>query len=100
MKLKPKANRVILKEKVIEHKSEGGIILSSDSSIMNDVQEMLFAEVIAIGDGITINGVIQPMECKVGETVYYNPRQGVKFTFGGQELILLRDNEVAFGVEL
>jgi chaperonin GroES len=92
MNLIPKNDRVTLKEVHIEQKSKGGIIIATPDKDL----EYYTGEVVAVGRGKYINGSLEPTECKVGDIVLFNPRQATPFTFEGESLLTIRDNEISY----
>jgi chaperonin GroES len=68
--MKPLSSHVLIEKKIPETKSAGGIILppnAADTSVNTD-----FGTALAIGPGRYENGVLIPMNVKVGDTVAYS----------------------------
>lgn len=85
----PFANRVLIRRADPVTKSKGGILLSEAS-------ECNFGEVVAVGEGLTLNnGVHRPTAVKVGETVLLPGYAGVKLRMAGdQEFWVYRDDDI------
>lgn len=95
---KPLGDRVLLSEldKPVET-TAGGIIIP-DSVKQESVKT---ARVESIGPGIyTQNGVLIPMNVKVGDEVIIPPyNQGMEVTIGGNKYILLRESEILMVIQ-
>lgn len=98
MKLKPLSDRVLFEEIAVEQVSAGGIIIATDSNILNDNLELLTGKVVAVGEGKIIEGGGLPIkpEVSTGDLILYNPRQALKFTYAGKEYLSLRANEIPY----
>lgn len=94
MKLKPIADRVVLKHLDAEEKTKGGIILSAGAK--EKPQE---AEVLAVGPGSIVDGTLIPMEVKVGNKVIYSKYAGTEVKIDGQEYIIVRKDDILAIVE-
>jgi len=79
MKIRPLADRVIIKPAPAEEKTKGGLVLP-DTAKEKPVQ----GEVIAVGPGRTTDdGTHIPMEVKVGDRVRYGKYPGTEVTIEG-----------------
>jgi len=67
MKLKPLADKVVLKSVEVEEKTKGGLILTTASQ-----EAPSFAEVIAVGPGGIVDGKEVAMTVNVGDKVVCN----------------------------
>jgi chaperonin GroES len=95
MSLKPLGDRLIVKATQAEEKTAGGIVLPDSAQTKPQA-----GEVIAIGPGKQLdNGKIVPMDVKVGDTIYYAKYGGTEVKVGGEELIILRQDDVLAVVE-
>ena len=94
MKLKPLADRVIIKMVEAEETTKGGIILTS--SAQEKPQE---AEVIAVGPGGVIDGKEVVMQVQVGQKVIYSKYAGTEVKADGQEFVVVRQNDILVIVE-
>ncbi len=94
LKLKPLANRVILKREETEA-IQGGIILPNTAQ---KKQEM--ARVVAIGPGINDeSGKLIPMPVKIGDRVLVEKYTGQEVTFEDEEFIIVKADEIIAIVE-
>ena len=95
MSLKPLGDRLIVKATQAEEKTDGGIVLPDSAQTKPQA-----GDVIAIGPGKQLdNGKIVPMDVKVGDTIYYAKYGGTEVKVGGEELIILRQDDVLAVVE-
>jgi chaperonin GroES len=90
MKLKPLADRVVVKPSKAEEMTKGGIIVPDTAK-----EKPVWGEVIAVGPGrVSDDGKIIPMEVKVGNMVLYGKYSGTEVTFEGEELLLMRESDI------
>ena len=94
MKLKPIADRVVLKHLQAEETTKGGIILASKSQ--EKPQE---AEVVAVGPGGVVDGKDVKMEVVAGDKVIYSKYAGTEVKFGDDEFIIVKHNDILAVVE-
>ena len=93
--LKPLGDRIVAKPKKAEDVTKGGIVLPD--SAKERPQE---GEVIAVGDGIVLDsGARVPMEVKAGDRVMYSKYGGTEVKIGGEEYVILRQDDVLAIVE-
>ncbi len=94
MKLKPLADRVVIKQVEAEEKTKGGIILTSQAK--EKPQE---AVVIAVGPGAIADGKTVPMQVKVNDRVIYSKYAGTEVKVDGEELIVVKESDILAIVE-
>ena len=88
--LKPLNDRLVVKAVTPEEKTAGGIILPDSAQ-----EKPTEAEVVAVGPGKTLeNGKTVALEVKVGDRIVYGKYGGTEITVGGQEYIILRQDDV------
>lgn len=88
--LKPLNDRIVVKAVTPEEKTAGGIILPD--SAQEKPQE---AEVVAVGPGRTLdNGKIVEMDVKPGDRIIYAKYGGTEVKLGGEEYVILRQDDV------
>lgn len=92
-KIKPLADRVIIKPAEAEEKTSGGIILPDTAK-----EKPIEGTVVAVGPGKTADDgkVIKP-EVKVGDRVLYGKYSGTEVTIGGEEYLIMRESDI-FGI--
>ena len=90
MKLKPLADRVVIKPVAAEEKSKGGIILPDTAK-----EKPVVGEVVAAGPGKkSEDGKLIPMELKVGDKVLYGKYSGTETTIDGQDYLIMRESDI------
>ncbi|MBU1298726.1 MAG: co-chaperone GroES [Bacteroidetes bacterium] len=90
MKLKPLADRVVVKPEVADEKTKGGIILPDTAK-----EKPVIGTVVAVGPGKrTDDGKIQPMDVKVGDKVLYGKYSGTEVTIDGEEYLIMRETDL------
>ena len=94
MKLKPLADRVIIKMVEAEETTKGGIILTGSAKEKPDV-----AEVIAVGPGGVVDGKEVEMTVKVGDHVITSKYAGTQVKIDGEELTIVRQGDILAVVE-
>lgn len=94
MKLKPLADRVVVKLVEAEEKTKSGIILTGSAKEKPEV-----AEVIAVGPGGTVDGKEVVMTVKVGDKVITSKYSGTQVKIDGEELTIVRQNDILAVVE-
>ncbi|HTY58465.1 MAG TPA: co-chaperone GroES [Bacteroidota bacterium] len=90
MKIKPLADRVVIKPSPAEEKSRGGIILPDTAK-----EKPVVGEVVAVGPGkVTDDGKKVNPEVKVGDKVLYGKYSGTEVTIEGEEYLIMREADV------
>ena len=95
MKIRPLHDRVIVKRVEEEKKSAGGIIIP-DAAAEKPVQGV----VKAVGKGkILENGEVRPLDLKVGDKVLFGKYAGQTVKVSGEELLVMREEDIMGVVE-
>ena len=94
MKLKPLADRVVLKQKEAEEKTKSGIYLASAAQEKPEVYE-----VVEVGPGGMVDGNEVVMTVKAGETVLAGKYSGTKVKVDDEELTIVRQSDILAIVE-
>ena len=90
MKIKPLADRVIIKPSPAEEKTKGGIILPDTAK-----EKPVIGEVVAVGPGkVSEEGTKIAPEVKVGDKVLYGKYSGTEVTVDGDELLIMRESDI------
>lgn len=88
--LKPLGDRIIVKAVEAEDVTKGGIVLPDTAK--TKPQE---GEVLAVGPGRTLeSGSKEPMDVKPGDKVIYSKYGGVEVKVGGEEYVILKQDDV------
>ncbi len=89
-KLRPLADRVVVKPIQREMVSKGGIVLPDTAK--EKPQE---GEVLAVGEGkLTDEGKRLPMDLKVGDIVIYSKYGGMEVKLNDEDVIILRESDI------
>jgi chaperonin GroES len=90
MKIKPLADRVVIKPSPAEEKTKGGIILPDTAK-----EKPVVGEVVAAGPGRRADdGKLIAPEVKVGDKVLYGKYSGTEVTLDGQEYLIMRESDI------
>jgi chaperonin GroES len=90
MSLRPLHDRVIVKRLEEEKKSAGGILIPDSAA-----EKPTRAEVIAVGPGKrSDDGKIQPVDVKKGDIVLIGKYSGSEIKDDGQDLVVLREDDI------
>ena len=89
MKLKPLADRVVLKQIEAEEKTAGGIFLTTASQEKPQVYEVL-----VVGPGGIVDGNEVKMEVKPGDKVIMGKYTGTTGKLDGEEYTIVRQSDI------
>ena len=94
MNLKPLADRVVLKMTEAEETTKSGIILAGSAK-----EKPQIAEILAVGPGGVVDGKEVVMYVKPGDKVIMSKYSGTEVKIDGEELIVVRQNDILAIVE-
>ena len=94
MKIKPLADRVVVKTVEVEETTSSGIILAASAQEKPQV-----AEVIAVGPGGNVDGKDVEMIVKVGDKVLTSKYSGTEVKVDGEECTIVRQSDILAIVE-
>jgi chaperonin GroES len=90
MKIRPLADRLVVKRTQEEEKTKGGIIIPDSAK-----EKPLEGVVVAVGSGKALkNGKSVPLDVKAGDKVLFGKYSGTEVKVEGEELVLLREEDV------
>jgi chaperonin GroES len=90
MKLKPLADRVIIKPSPSDEKTKGGLFVPDTAK-----EKPVIGEVVAVGPGkVTEDGKKISPEVKVGDKVLYGKYSGTEVTVEGEEYLIMREADI------
>ena len=90
MKVKPLADRVMIKPIEAEETKRGGIIIPDTAK-----EKPMQGEVKAIGTGRqTEDGKIIPMTVKKGDRILYGKYSGTEISIDGEDMLIMRESDV------
>lgn len=94
MKLVPLGDRVVIKQLQAEETTKSGIVLPGAAK--EKPQE---AVVVAVGPGGMVDGKEIAMQVKVNDKVIYSKFAGTEVKLQGEEVIIVRQNDILAIVE-
>jgi len=90
LKIKPLADRVVVKRIEEEETKEGRIILPDTAK-----EKPLKGEVVACGPGrLNEDGDRIKMEVKVGDKIMFGKYAGTEVTIAGKEYLIMREDDI------
>lgn len=89
MKIRPLADRVVIKRAEVEEKNASGIILAGAAK-----EQPQIAEVIEVGPGGIVDGKEIKMELKKGDKVIYSKYAGTEVKVEGEEYIIIKEADI------
>ena len=95
MNIRPLHDRVIIRRMEEETTSAGGIVLPGSAT-----EKPSRGSVVAVGRGkILDNGEVRPLDVKVGDQVLFGKYSGSEVKVDGEDLIVMREDEVMAVIE-
>ena len=95
MKIRPLHDRLIVKREAEERKSPGGIVIPDTAT-----EKPTFGKVIAVGKGkILENGELRAPDVKAGDKILFGKYSGTEVKVDGEELVVMREEDVMAIVE-
>jgi len=90
MKIKPLADRVLVKALEADEKSKGGIIIPDTAK--EKPQE---GEIIAVGSGARDeSGKLVALDVKTGDRVLFGKWSGTEVKIDGEDLLIMKESDV------
>ncbi|MBI2894948.1 MAG: co-chaperone GroES [Deltaproteobacteria bacterium] len=90
MKIRPLADRILVKRLSSEEKTRGGIIIPDTAK-----EKPIEATVVAVGNGKLLKtGKVRPLEVKAGDRILFGKYSGNEVKLDGEEHLILREDEV------
>lgn len=94
MKLKPLADRVIVKPLEQESKTKSGIIIPDTAK-----EKSHRGKIIAVGEGKYEDGKLMPLTVKIGDEVLYKEYAGDEFKLDGEQVMILKEEDIIAIIE-
>lgn len=88
-KIKPLSNRVVVRPKEAEEKTQGGIFMPTQSD-----EKVVNAEVVAVGVGKMVEGKLEPVSLEKGQVVVFNQFSGTEVEHNGEKYMIVREDDV------
>ncbi len=90
MKIRPLADRVVVKRIKEEEKTKGGIIIPDSAK-----EKPLEGLVTAVGNGkLSKDGKVRPLDVKAGDKVLFGKYTGTEVKLDGEEHVILREEDL------
>ena len=90
MKIRPLADRILVKRIAEETKTAGGILIPDNAK-----EKPMEGCVVSVGSGkVLSDGKVRPLEIKAGDTVLFGKYSGTEVKLGGEEHLILREEDV------
>ncbi|HZT51670.1 MAG TPA: co-chaperone GroES [Stellaceae bacterium] len=95
MKFRPLQDRVLIRRLDQEEKTAGGIIIPDTAK-----EKPMEGEVIAAGPGSRgEDGVLHPLDVKVGDRVLFGKWSGTEVKIDGEELVIMKESDILGVIE-
>jgi chaperonin GroES len=95
MNIRPLHDRVAIKRMEEETTTAGGIVLPGTAA-----EKPARGSVVAVGNGkILENGDVRPLDVKVGDSVLFGKYSGSEVKLDGDDLIVMREDEIMAIIE-
>jgi chaperonin GroES len=95
MKIRPLHDRVIVKRLEEERKTASGIVIPDTAAEKPDQ-----GEIVAVGGGkVQDDGKVRPLELKKGDRVLFGKYSGQTVKVDGEELLVMREEDIMGVIE-
>jgi chaperonin GroES len=95
MNIRPLHDRVIVRRKEEERTTAGGIVIPDSAT-----EKPSMGEILSVGSGkVTDSGDIRALDVKAGDTVYFGKYSGTEIKVDGEELLIMREDDIIAVVE-
>ena len=92
--IKPLGSRVLIKMKEKEETTKSGIILASGAK-----EKPQIAEVIEVGPGEKVDGKMEEMNVKKGDSIIVSKYSGTEVKYEGEEYLIVKQDDILAIVE-
>jgi chaperonin GroES len=90
MKIRPLADRIVIKRAAQEEKTKGGIIIPDSAK-----EKPIECLVVSVGNGKTLkNGKVRPLDVKAGDRVLIGKYSGTEVKLDGEEHVIINEDDV------
>jgi chaperonin GroES len=90
MKIKPLADRVVVRPQEVEETTASGIILPDTAK-----EKPQAGEILAVGPGkVSDSGNAIAMTLKVGDNVLYGKYSGTEITVSNDDVLIMRESDI------
>jgi len=90
MKIKPLADKVLIKRVEAENKTKGGIVLPDTAK-----EKPRRGKIVSVGDGRLLDdGSRSEIQVKVGDLVLFSSYGGTEIKINGDEYLIMEESEI------
>ena len=90
MKIRPLADRIVIKRAAQEEKTKGGIIIPDTAK-----EKPIECLVVSVGNGKVLeDGKVRPLDVKAGDRILFSKYAGTEVKIDGEEHVLIREDDV------
>jgi chaperonin GroES len=95
MKIRPLHDRVVIRRTEEERTSPGGIVIPDSAA-----EKPIKGEVVAVGKGKLLDsGEVRALDLKKGDKVLFGKYSGTEVKVDGEELLVMREDDVMAVIE-
>jgi len=95
MKIRPLHDRVVIRRTEEERTSPGGIVIPDSAT-----EKPIRGEVVAVGKGKLLDsGEVRALDLKKGDKVLFGKYSGTEVKVDGEELLVMREDDVMAVIE-
>ncbi len=95
MNIRPLHDRVVIRRTEEEKTSPGGIVIPDSAT-----EKPIKGEVVAVGNGKVLdNGETRALDLKAGDRVLFGKYSGTEVKVEGEELLVMREDDVMAVIE-
>ncbi len=95
MKIRPLHDRVVIRRTEEERTSPGGIVIPDTAT-----EKPIKGEVVAVGNGKVLDsGETRALDLKAGDKVLFGKYSGTEVKVDGEELLVMREDDVMAVIE-
>ena len=95
MNIRPLHDRVVVRRMEEERTSAGGIVIPDSAT-----EKPIRGEITAVGNGkITDSGEVRALDVKAGDTVLFGKYSGTEIKVDGEELLVMREDDIMAVIE-
>jgi chaperonin GroES len=94
-KIRPLSDRVVVRPRALETTTAGGIVIPDTA----DKDKPMEGIILAIGTGRYADGKLLPLQVKVDDTVLFGKYSGTTIKIDGEDLLVMREEDIMGVVE-
>ena len=93
--IRPLHDRILVKRLAEQERTAGGLYIPDTAK-----EKPIEAEVVAVGNGKLLeDGTVRPLEVKAGDKVLFSKYSGSEVKIGGEEHLILREDDLLAIIE-